>query len=116
MKIGAGSESIELRKNNTNEDFDIFLDVLSNELSDAAENVQLVIFNLDGWCKQNSRFFPYMQSAIKSSKFPEIIRSATLLDFTKALNSGVHCFRLDDHLNSIGHEVVADHISSVLEN
>jgi hypothetical protein len=67
---------------------------------------------LTGLCT-NARFARVLDTELREGKYPQAIKSASVLDFSRTV-TGDKYHILDDHMNRAGHEVVATEIIEAL--
>lgn len=78
-------------------------------------NVHIIAFVMNGRNPDdNIQFTEALKKKIASHDYPLYIKKMIVLDLSKALNND-HFYVLDDHLNSSGHEVIADVLLKVIK-
>ena len=89
------------------DDVDLFIHAIIHSLLDL-KNVQIIAFAMNGRNPDDNKAFPAtLKKRIATGNYPPYIRNMIVLDFSSILKDD-HFYVLDDHLNRIGHEVIAD--------
>jgi hypothetical protein len=89
------------------DDVDLFIHAIIYSQLDL-KNVQIIAFAMNGRNPDDNKAFPAtLKKRIATGNYPPYIRNMIVLDFSSILKDD-HFYVLDDHLNRIGHEVIAD--------
>ena len=89
------------------DDVDLFIHAIIHSQLDL-KNVQIIAFAMNGRNPDDNKAFPAtLKKRIATGNYPPYIRNMIVLDFSSILKDD-HFYVLDDHLNRIGHEVIAD--------
>ena len=102
------SEADKTETSPTNKDeVDLFLNAMIHSPINLT-NVKIIAFVMNGRNPDdNIQFTEKLKKKISSHDYPPYIKKMIVLDLSKALNND-HFYVLDDHLNSSGHDVIAD--------
>ena len=71
--------------------------------------IQIIVFDVD----QDPAFIRALDSARRDEKYPAYIRNLRVVDLSQKLGPQAH-YVLDDHLNAVGHAVIADALAAAV--
>lgn len=96
------------------DEIDLFINAIVHSGLDLRQT-KLIVFVMNGRNPDDNRAFPEaLKKRIAGGGYPPFIAEMTVLDFSTSLKNE-HFYVLDDHLNSRGHEVVADALLPIIK-
>ncbi len=96
------------------DEIDLFINAIVQSGLDLRQT-KLIVFIMNGRNPDDNRAFPEaLKKRIASNGYPSYIAEMAVLDFSKTLNND-HFYVLDDHLNSRGHDLVADALLHIIK-
>lgn len=93
-------------------DTDLFLHVLKQN-EDMLADVPIIVFEMNGK-NQTNNFSAVLKQTASNTANPLFLQKMIILDMSQYL-TGKHFYVLDDHLNNIGHIIVADLLYKTLK-
>lgn len=92
---------------------ELFVNVLSRSPVDLS-SLQLIVFELNAYNRHHGLFEPALREVIEAGSYPPFIENMFVLELASELGPELW-YRLDDHLNAAGHEVVARRLWEIIE-
>jgi hypothetical protein len=97
------------------EEAELFVDALTHASRTPLDNVQLIVFEVNEQIRPSRPFIAALDAVRRREANPGFIRTLIALDVAPLLTPD-DFYRLDDHMNARGHEVVAGALSDVIRD
>lgn len=96
------------------DEIDLFLNAIQNSGVDL-KNVTIIAFEMNGRNPDDNKEFPAgLKKKLAAGNYPPYLRNMIVLDFSDQLKKQ-HFYVLDDHLNALGHKIIADTLAKTIE-
>jgi hypothetical protein len=97
------------------EEAELFVNAVTRAGRTPLDNVQMVVFEISEQIRPARPFIAALDSVKQNARYPEFIRRVTTIDVAPLLTPA-DFYVLDDHMNSAGHEKVANAVAAALRN
>jgi hypothetical protein len=97
------------------EEAELFINALSRTGHTSLDNVQIVVFEINEQIRPPRPFIAALETVRHDEQHPEFVRRLKPIDVAPLLTAG-DFYVLDDHMNSRGHEKVANALAAALKN
>ena len=119
IKIKKRWDEIEQRRGQSGsvtdrDEIDLFLNAVQNSGLDL-KNVTIIAFEMNGRNPDDNKDFPaVLKKKLAAGNYPPYLKDMIVLDFSDRLQKQ-HFYVLDDHINALGHKIIADTLAKVIE-
>jgi hypothetical protein len=119
IKIKKRWDEIEQRRRQSGvvtgrDEIDLFLNAVQNSGLELGK-VTIITFVMNGRNPDDSKNFPTdLKKKLAAGNYPPYLKNMIVLDFSDKLQKQ-HFYVLDDHINALGHKIIADTLAKVIE-
>ncbi len=119
IKIKKRWDEIEQRRGQSGvvtdrDEIDLFLNAIENSGLNL-KNVTIIAFVMNGRNPADNKDFPAgLKKKLAVGNYPPYLKNMIVLDFSDQLQKQ-HFYVLDDHINALGHKIIADTLTRVIE-